>query len=93
MLRRIRGVETLRILMMMISAGLLRMAQTGIKAGSFDHCGILMPDILVLVRHRIERIEHRHAVFPDADWPERRAGLRTRVLCRMPRNLENVVLV
>src|SRR6185503_4678029 len=80
--------QTWRELMMMIGAGngialanWRRMTQGRIESAGLHDNGVIVPNVLIVVRVRVLRVVNRHAVDQQADTPEsrRRMGASSRL--------------
>ena len=63
----IGGIEAPRVLMVVVDAARSGMAEARVEARRLDDHGVLMPDVLVVVGIRVERVEDRDAVRPHRD--------------------------
>src|SRR5262249_25624614 len=85
--------QTFRGNVMVVLAAGRGVAAAGIEGWAFHSLGVLMPDVLVIVRAGIERIEDRYAVGEHSDVSQGRRSSRTGIGLGRPRYLVDKILV
>src|SRR5436190_18770724 len=78
--------------MMVFTVG-CRMSETSIKARTFNHDCILVPDSLVVITHCIFCIEDTYAITPCSDVSEGSVDQCTCILLRRTCDAEKKILV